>query len=85
MIENCTFENAAWAGIRFWAFDRVSIKNNTFQMTADSRQKERYAILADSHPYGAVIEEGGAASTSELVIEKNTIVIEASDVKYSGT
>lgn len=84
LIENCTFENAAWAGIRFWAFDRVSIKNNTFRMTADSGQKERYAILADSHPYGAVIEEGGAASTSELVIEKNTIVIEAPDVKAVG-
>lgn len=70
LIENCTFENAAWAGIRFWAFDRVSIKNNTFRMTADSRQKERYAILADSHPYGAELVLTEGAKGMKGAIEK---------------
>lgn len=84
VIENCTFDNAAWAAIRFWAYDRVTIQNNQFHMTDDSRQKERYAILADSHPYGAVIATGGAENTTELVIENNSFVIEAADVTGIG-
>lgn len=84
VIEDCTFDNAAWAAIRFWAYDRVTIKDNSFLMTENSKQKERYAILADSHPYGAVIEEGGAENTTDLSIENNIFSIEAADVNAIG-
>lgn len=84
IIEDCTFENAAWAAIRFWAYDRVTIQNNSFFMSDDSTQKERYAILADSHPQGAVIAKDGAENTTELVIKNNTFSITAEDVSAIG-
>lgn len=84
MIENCTFDNAEWAAIRFWAYDRVTIQNNKFHMTSESKQKDRYAILADSHPYGAVIATGGAENTTELVVENNVFSIDANDVTGIG-
>lgn len=84
IIEDCTFENAAWAAIRFWAYDRVTIQNNRFFMSDDSTQKDRYAILADSHPQGAVIAKNGAENTTELVIQNNTFSITAEDVRAIG-
>lgn len=83
-IENCVFDNAAWCAIRFWAYDRVSIKDNKFIMTDVSNQKNRYAILADSHPYGAVIDTGGAHNTTNLVIANNIFEINAKDVTAIG-
>lgn len=77
LIEDCTFDNAAFAAIRFMAYDRMTIRNNTFilQETAVAETFDRYGILADA--YGSMIDPKGADGTTELTIEGNTFTVEA--------
>lgn len=78
IIEGCTFDNSAFATIRFMAYDRITIRNNTFNLTSDSEQLDRFGILADT--YGSFIDPTGADSTNELTIEGNTFNIDAPNV-----
>ena len=77
LIEDCTFDNAAFAAIRFMAYDRMTIQNNTFIVkdTAVAENLDRYGILADT--YGSMIDPKGADGTTELTIEGNTFTIES--------
>lgn len=77
LIEDCTFDNAYFAAIRFMAYDRMTIRNNTFIMkeAAGAEIFDRYGILADS--YGSMIDPKGADGTTELTIEGNTFTVEA--------
>jgi len=78
VIEDCTFDNAFFAAIRFMAYDRMTIRNNTFVLkdAAGAEIFERYGILADA--YGSMIDPKGADGTTELTIEGNTFTVEAS-------
>ena len=78
IIEDCTFDNAAYATIHFMAYDRITIRNNTFNITSDSDQVERYGILADT--YGSFLDPSGADSTNEFTIEGNTFNIDAPNI-----
>lgn len=78
IIEDCTFENAAYATIHFMAYDRITIRNNTFNITSDSDQVERYGILADT--YGSFLDPSGADSTNEFTLEGNTFNVDAPNV-----
>lgn len=77
LIEDCTFDNAAFAAIRFMAYDRMTIRNNTFIVkdTAIAENLDRYGILADT--YGSMIDPKGADGTTELTIEGNTFTVES--------
>lgn len=77
LIEDCTFDNAAFAAIRFMAYDRMTIRNSTFIVkdTAVAENLDRYGILADT--YGSMIDPKGADGTTELTIEGNTFTIES--------
>lgn len=77
VIEDCTFDNAAFAAIRFMAYDRITIRNNTFILkeTETAENFDRYGILADT--YGSMIDPKGADGTTELTIEGNTFTVEA--------
>ena len=77
VIEDCTFDNSAFATIRFMAYDRITIRNNIFNLTSDSDQIDRYGILADT--YGSFIDPTGADSTNELTIEGNAFNISTPD------
>lgn len=70
VIEDCTFDNAAYTAIHFMAYDRITIRNNNFTITSDSEQIDRYGILADT--YGSFIDPTGAESTTDFTIEGNT-------------
>lgn len=70
VIEDCTFDNAAYTAIHFMAYDRITIRNNIFTITSDSEQIDRYGILADT--YGSFIDPTGAESTTDFTIEGNT-------------
>lgn len=70
VIEDCTFNNAAYTAIHFMAYDRITIRNNIFTITSDSEQIDRYGILADT--YGSFIDPTGAESTTDFTIEGNT-------------
>lgn len=78
IIEDCTFDNSTYATIHFMAYDRITIRNNTFNLTSNSDQLDRYAILADT--YGSFIDPTGADSTTELTIEGNTFNVDAPNV-----
>lgn len=78
IIEDCTFDNAAYATIHFMAYDRITIRNNTFNITSDSDQVERYGILADT--YGSFLDPSGADSTNEFTLEGNTFNVDAPNV-----
>lgn len=80
LIEDCTFDSAVLAAIHFMAYDRTTIRNNTFHMVeADAAEIfDRYGILADT--YGAMIDPKGADGTTELVIEGNTFTMDAPGV-----
>ena len=78
IIEDCTFDNAAYATIHFMAYDRITIRNNTFNITSASDQVERYGILADT--YGSFLDPSGADSTNEFTIEGNTFNVDAPNV-----
>lgn len=78
LVEDCVFENAAYAAIHFMAYDRMTIRNNTFTITADSEQMDRYGILADT--YGSFIDPAGADSTNDLTIEGNHFKVSAPDL-----
>lgn len=71
VIEDCTFDNAAYTAIHFMAYDRITIRNNIFTITSDSEQIDRYGILADT--YGSFIDPTGAESTTDFTIEGNTL------------
>ena len=78
VIEDCTFDNSAYATIHFMAYDRITIRNNTFNITTDSEQVERFGILADT--YGSFLDPSGADSTNEFTIEGNTFNIDAPNI-----
>jgi plasmin/fibronectin-binding protein A len=78
LIEECTFDNAAYAAIHFMAYDRMTIRNNTFilEETEVAEIFDRYGILADA--YGSMIDPKGADGTTELTIEGNQFTVNAS-------
>ena len=78
LIENCTFDNPDYAAIHFMAYDRMTIRSNTFNITDHSSQTDRYGILADT--YGSFLDPSGADSTTELVIEGNKFQIDSPSV-----
>lgn len=77
LIEDCTFDSAILAAIHFMAYDRTTIRNNTFHLEEAEAAEifERYGILADT--YGAMIDPKGADGTTELTIEGNTFIMDA--------
>lgn len=72
LIEGCEFQHPQFAAIRFMAYDRITIKNNKFELASDHEEEETYGILADT--YGAFLDPSGADSTTELLIEENEFV-----------
>lgn len=78
VIEDCTFENSEYATIHFMAYDRITIRNNTFNITSESEQLDRFGILADT--YGAFIDPTGADSTNDFTIEGNQFNVSDPDV-----
>lgn len=76
LIEDCTFDSAVLAAIHFMAYDRTTIRNNTFHLEEAKIAEifDRYGILADT--YGAMIDPKGADGTTELTIEGNTFLMD---------